>query len=239
PEDVHLLPLRDWWHVTGARGVHGLLDHLHLVDVAGAVREDPLGAHADDELRALERAQELVVIVQRGDAVDAHAIRALEVDEQHADLRVHEHVPETAEHAVSVVARERERVLVDDPHEARLPALVRAVRPAVGVGGGEEEHRDAFDERAVVVAERVVDGDLLEAAGDPPAVEAVLELPRPVVVHGHAATVRPLRPRGDGAYAASTSMSTSSGAWSDGSLPLRANRSTRSHRMRSTRGSVT
>ena len=127
--------------------------------------------------------EELVVVVQRRGALHPHAVGLLEVDEQQADLGVHEDVAEAAEHPVAVVARERERAVVDDPDEAGHAALVRAVRPPVGVGGGEEEHGGALDDLAVAVRERVVHRDLFEPVGDPPAVEARLHLAGAVVVH--------------------------------------------------------
>ena len=76
-----------------------------------------------------------------------------EVDEQHPDVRVLEQVAHRQVHAVAVVVRERDRVLVEHADEAGVAALVRALRPAVGVGGGEEEHVHPLDERAVVVVD--------------------------------------------------------------------------------------
>ena len=57
--------------MTGTRGVDGVLDHLHLVDVAGTVREDLAHGDADDELRLGLLAQDLVVVANRRVAVDA------------------------------------------------------------------------------------------------------------------------------------------------------------------------
>src|SRR5436190_17302220 len=50
PEDVHLLPLRDGWHVARRRRVLRPLHELHAVDVARAVGEDPLDGDAHDGL---------------------------------------------------------------------------------------------------------------------------------------------------------------------------------------------
>ena len=101
------------------------------------------------------------------------------------DLRVDEQVAEALEHAVAVVAGERERRLVDHADESGPPALVRAVRAALRVGGGEEEHRPALDEGAVVVGEDAVDDLLDHAVGEPARLESILEPSRSVVVHGH------------------------------------------------------
>ena len=109
----------------------------------------------------------------------------LERDEEQADLGVDEHVARGDEHAVAVVARERERALVEHADEARLAALVRAVRAPVLVGGGEEEHVHRLDERAVAVVDEVADLDVLEPVGEPARVEAVLEPAAAVVVEAH------------------------------------------------------
>ena len=105
-------------------------------------------------------------------------------------------VAEREVHAVAVVARERERVLVDHAHEARVAALVGALRHPVLVGGREEEHVARLDERAVVVVERVAEDALLDPVGEPARVEAVLELSVPLVVDvGHSEMMRYMRPR--------------------------------------------
>ena len=105
-------------------------------------------------------------------------------------------VPEREVGAVAVVAREGERVLVDDPHESGLAALVGALRHAVLVGGREEEHVAGLDERAVVVVEAIVAEPLLDPVGEAARVEAVLQLPVPVVVEvGHSEMMRSMAPR--------------------------------------------
>ena len=106
---------------------------------------------------------------------------------------VDQHVPERAEHAVAVVGREGDRVLVEHAHEARLAALVGAVRPALLVGRGEEEHVHALDERAVVVVDDVAQGHALEPVGEAPRVEGVLQAPAAVVVEAAMFAVRRTR----------------------------------------------
>ena len=74
-----------------------------------------------------------------------------------------------------------------------VAALVGALRAPLGVGRGEEEHVHPLDERAVLGADRGVHLDLLEAVREPPRVEAVLQLARPVVVEvAHAVEYLPL-----------------------------------------------
>ena len=64
------------------------------------------------------------------------------------------------------------------------------------VGGREEEHVTGFDERAVVVVEAVMADPLLDPVGEAARVEAVLQLPVPVVVEvGHSEMMRPMAPR--------------------------------------------
>ena len=89
-------------------------------------------------------------------------------------------------HAVAVVARERERPLVDDADEPGIAALVGALRHAVLVGRREEEHVARLDERAVVGVEPVAIEPLLDPVGEPAGVEPVLQATVPVVVEvGH------------------------------------------------------
>ena len=75
-------------------------------------------------------------------------------------------LPSRQVHAVPVVVRERDRVLVEHAHESGLAALVRALRPALGIRGREEEHVARLDERAVVVVD-VSRDTLLEPVGEP------------------------------------------------------------------------
>jgi len=97
-------------------------------------------------------------------------------------VRVDAQVPDREVHAIAVVVGERERVLVEDRDEAWVAPLVGALRAPVGVGGREEEHVHPLDERAVLGRDRVVDLDLLEAVGQAPRVEAILQLAGAVVV---------------------------------------------------------
>jgi len=157
------------------------------VDVARAVREHLTRPHADHELRARPGRRQLVVRRDRRRPVEPQPPAALEREEQQADLGVDEQVPERQEHAVAVVAGERDRVLVQNAHEAGIPALVRAVRPALLVGRRDEQHVDALDERAVAVVDEVTDLALLEPVGQPARVEAVLQGAAALVVEpGHA-----------------------------------------------------
>src|SRR5882672_10803828 len=81
-ELVEALPLRHRRRIAGARHVRRRLDRRHAVDVARAIREDALGAHPHDELRAGEAREQRIVAGNRRAAVDAQAVRSLEVDEQ-------------------------------------------------------------------------------------------------------------------------------------------------------------
>ena len=102
-------------------------------------------------------------------------------DEQQTDAGVDGDVAEAAEHAVAVVAREGQCVLVDDPYEARIPTLVGAVRRSGGIGGGEEEHVAILDEPGELRPERVP-GNRRQPIGQAAGVEPILELPLTVVV---------------------------------------------------------
>ena len=99
-------------------------------------------------------------------------------------------VPEREVHAVAVEARERDRLLVEHAHEARLAALVGALRRPVRVHGGEEEHVARLDERAVAVVDRVVHDSLLDPIRQPPRVESILEASVAVVVDAHPGMMR-------------------------------------------------
>jgi len=106
------------------------------MDVARAVGKDVLRLHPHDQLCAGKGFQERVRGIDAGRTVDAQPFRRLEVDEEQSDARIHEDVAQALEHAVAVVAREREHVGRDDTDESGAPALVRAVRRAVAVGRG-------------------------------------------------------------------------------------------------------
>ena len=111
-------------------------------------------------------------------------------------MGVCERVAEREVHAVPVPARERDRPVVDDADEARLAALVRALRPALLVGRSEEEHVHSLDERAIVVVDPVPHGALGQPIGDPAGVESILEVARLLVVAlGHSEMMRVVRPR--------------------------------------------
>src|SRR5258705_5445765 len=180
-----LLPLRHGRRMTLAGRIHRRLHRRHRVDIARAVRKDRLDAHAHDELGAGELREERIVLVHRGSPVDAEALRALEVDEEQADLRVDEEIAEALEHAVAIVARKRQRLRTHHADEAGPPDLVRALRAAFRVGGGEEEHGPRLDEGPVGVAEDAVHDLLDHPIGEPARLEAVLEPSRSVMVHGH------------------------------------------------------
>ena len=100
-------------------------------------------------------------------------------------MRVDEQVAGRQVHAVAVVARKRERALVEHADEAGLAALVRALRPPLGVGGRDEDHVARLDERAVVLVDGLVHDALVDPVGEAARVEAILEPPVAVVVEGH------------------------------------------------------
>ena len=70
---------------------------------------------------------------------------ALEVDEEQPHRSRGGYIAELREHAVSVVARERERAIVDDAQEAGVPALVGSGRAPAAVDRGQEEHVQPLD----------------------------------------------------------------------------------------------
>ena len=91
-------------------------------------------------------------------------------------MRVDEQVPERQVHAVSVVAGEREVVLVEHAHEPRLAALVGALRAAFGVSRCEEEHVEALDESLALGGDPVPARleALVESVGKAARVELIL-----------------------------------------------------------------
>src|SRR5689334_8417820 len=108
-----------------ARDVLGAVHERAPVDVARAVREHRAGAHMDRELRALPRH---VVADDRRAPLHAQPAAPLEVDEQQADLGIAGEVAHREVHPVAVVVRERQRAVVQHPHEAGVAALVGARR---------------------------------------------------------------------------------------------------------------
>ena len=146
--------------------------------------------HADDTLRARVFGQQGVVGIDRRDPVQPQPFLPLEVDEEQADVRVLGQVAEREVHAVSVEARERDRLLVEHAHESRLAPLVGALWFPVRVGRGEEEHVARLDEVTVVLVDRVVDDPFLDSVGESSRVEAVLEAPVAVVIDAHVEMMR-------------------------------------------------
>src|SRR5260221_15242 len=136
--------------------------------------EEAVGQHPNGGLRTDEARKQRIAVGGGRAAVDARAVRPLEVDEQQRHRRVDEQIAEAAEHAVAVVARKRELGLAGHADEAGRPAFVRAVGPSLVVGGGAEEQRPAIDERAVFVAEVSARKLLVEPVGEAARVVAVL-----------------------------------------------------------------
>src|SRR5438309_10981087 len=83
---VRSLPVRHRRGLCDPGHEPGAGDELVLVDVARAVGVHVPRPDAHDELRLGPLLLQRIVEVDRGRAVEAHARRALEVDEQHSDL---------------------------------------------------------------------------------------------------------------------------------------------------------
>ena len=156
-----------------------------------ADREQALDFMADYPAYGEQR----VTLVARRDPVhpQPRRPRSPEVDEQQADVRIDAHVAEGQVHPVAVEARERERALVEHPHEPGVAALVRALGPARGIRRGQEEHVQALDERTFVLADRRPDRGAADPVDEPARVEAILEMQRSVVIrarlgHGRASS---------------------------------------------------
>src|SRR5207244_12516339 len=90
-----------------------------------------------------------IVVAGGRAALQAHPLAALEVDEEQADLLRGEEISRRQIHAVAVVDRKRDRALVENADETGLASFVRALRLAVLVDGGDEEHVTRFDARAI------------------------------------------------------------------------------------------
>src|SRR5688500_661026 len=109
---ARLLPTGDGRFAAGLRNEPGTLHELVAVDVARAVGKDLARLDAHDELSLRVRGAQRIVRVDARDAVEAHASTVLEVDEEHAHVRVLDQVPHREVHAVAVVIREGHVVLV-------------------------------------------------------------------------------------------------------------------------------
>ena len=140
------------------------------------------GAHAHDQLRARKLGDKRVVGVDGRLALQAQPLLPLPVHEEDADAGIPQHVAAAQVHAVAVVERKGDRVLVQHAHEPAVAALVGARRLPVLVGGGQEEHVHALDEGSVALVDRVGDEPLLDAVGETARVEAILERPAALVV---------------------------------------------------------
>src|SRR5690606_38645731 len=109
-------------------------------------------------------------------AVDPHPQRlAIEAQENEPDVRIARDIAQGPVHRVAVVLGELDDIRADDPHEAGIARLDVAV-DVVTPGGGNEEERRSLDQLAIGIPELVVPPMALERVGDPPAVEAVLQL---------------------------------------------------------------
>ena len=185
---VALLPLRHRRLAVRLRDEARVLDERVVVDVARAVRKHFGRAHAPEKLCLGEPVEQWIVVDVLCDPVQAKTFTLLEVDEEQPDVWVDERIPRGEEHPVAVVVRERNRVLVDDANEAGVAALVRALRPSLGVGRRDEDHVAALDEGPVVVVDPVSHEPLVDPVGEPARVEAILVAATAVVEEGHRAS---------------------------------------------------
>jgi len=93
------------------------------VHVPVAIDEQALDLNPDDELGFVVLGEQDILLMQRGRAVQPQAPRIFEVDEQHTDFAVFQDVAHRQEHAVTVVARECDRPLVEYLDEPGRSAL--------------------------------------------------------------------------------------------------------------------
>src|SRR3990167_2877244 len=180
---VERLPGGDGRRVVRPRRIDRVFDELHLVYVARAVRKDVSGCNTYDEHRAGKVGARGIVFSQLRRAVDAQALRLLEVQEKQADIRIDKHIAPRSVHPVAVVVRNGKSAIVEDAHESGYPALVGAVGVAVGVGRRYEKHGATLNERAVLLREGRANGHLAQAVGYGSRFADVLESPHSVVVH--------------------------------------------------------
>jgi hypothetical protein len=110
--------------MTGPRRKHRVLNQLHGVNVARAVRENSLRPNSHDALRARVLLEQRIGQMHAGYTVQTQAGRALEVHEQESHVGIDGNVAEASEHAVSVVVGKDKRTLIGHPHEARQAPLI-------------------------------------------------------------------------------------------------------------------
>ena len=141
---------------AGLRRVDRRLDQLQRRDVARAIGKDRARRDAHDQLRADgrraaadRRARTAAVPLTRS----RFGLPCMAMNSR-PTFGLTSEIAEALEHAVAVVVGKRQLARPGHAHEARHAALERAVRPALRVGGREEEIDRAFDERLVVGGER-------------------------------------------------------------------------------------
>jgi len=116
-------------------------------------------------------------------AIDAQAARlAVHGDEQQADFGIDDDIAEALEHAVPVIVGESKFGRTGHAHKAGFAALEGGIRVPLGIRGGQEEIRQGFDERLVVVSEFRVGEPLLQPIRNPAALEPILQLPVTLVI---------------------------------------------------------
>ena len=155
------------------------------MNVARAIRKDLGRADAHDELCLGIVGEQRVGVVDGCNTVQPHSLTAFEVDEEEADVLRRDEVPGRQVHPVAVIDREGDRRFVEHADEARLAALVRALRPPLLVGRRDEEHVAGLDEGSVALVDAVMNDPLLDPVGEPSRVEPVLELAAGGAVETH------------------------------------------------------
>ena len=192
-EGIKALPGRLRRLAFRLRRVDRWRNHLHGRDIARAIGKDGAGLDPHDELCADGLAKQRIAVAHPRAAVDAQPLRFVgHGDEQEPDIRIDQQVAQALEHAVAVIVGKSQLAGSRHPHETRHAGLERAIRPALRVGSGDEEKGGALDEGLVVVGERGARQLFFQPVGDPPALEAILQVPVAVMVHD--AHVCPLKP---------------------------------------------
>src|SRR5512146_2473074 len=119
----------------------------------------------------------------RRDAMHAHAMRRLEIDEQHPDLVAGVDVAHRQEHAIAVVARENDGPGIHHSDETGRATFVRTGRIATMVDRGEKEHIASFDKRFLLIRDFRSNDHLIHAIGEPRGIELLLQGPMLLVVN--------------------------------------------------------